>query len=996
MTTDTSEQGFERLISAALAGHACEPPVSGTIGEPEHGYGGVGWSGGNRHDYDREYCVDCVQLAAFLRATQPQIAESLALAEDGPVRRRFLARLRGEITRRGTTDALRRGLRHGAHDVVLFHGAPSPGNRQAEERFEQNRFTVTRQLRYSRDEAQRALDIALFINGLPVITFELKNNLTRQTVDDAVEQYKRDRDPREKLFEPGRCIAHFALDESEVRFCTHLKGKDSWFLPFNRGWNDGAGNPPNPNGLKTDYLWYEVLTRASLTDILENYAQFIEQPEQKTGRGKRRQIWPRYHQLDVVRRLLRDVARQGAGQRYLIQHSAGSGKSNSIAWLARQLIDLRRDGGVIFDSVIVVTDRRILDRQINNTIRQYTQVGATVGHAEHSGDLRRFIESGKKLIISTIQKFPVILDEIGDTHRNRRFAIIIDEAHSSQGGRASAALGRALSEAGAENPDETFEDRINRLMESRRLLPNASYFAFTATPKNKTLELFGKPDSQSDGRVKHRAFHSYTMKQAIQENFILDVLTHYTPIAGYYRLTKTVGHDPEFDTNKARKKLRRFVEGHDHAIRLKAEIMVDHFHEQVLARNKIGGEARAMVVTNGIERAIQYYRAIGDYLKERKSPYRAIVAFSGEYELAGVTVSEASLNGFKGGLIPEKIQQDPFRFLVCADKFQTGYDEPLLHTMYVDKTLSGIRAVQTLSRLNRAHPKKREVFTLDFLNEVETIRSAFADYYRSTILSDESDPDKLHDLQAELDGAQVYTPDQVEDFVRRYLGGAGRELLDPTLDECVAAYSRDLDENGQVDFKGKARGFVRTYTFLSCVLPYTRADWEAHSIFLHFLIPRLPSPREDDLSSGILNAIDMDSYRIEKQALQKIALHDGDMEIDPVPTSAGGYQAIPEMDRLSNIVRQFNDLFGGIEWENRDHVEQLITHAIPQRIAANEAYRNARNHSDEENARIEFDRTLQQVMTSMIRDDNQLFKQFTDNEDFKRWFSDTIFGLAGD
>ena len=607
MTTDTSERGLERLICTALAGHPCEPPVAGTVAEPAADYGGVGWSGGNFHDYDREYCVDLVQLSAFLRATQPKAAESLGLSEDGPTRRKFLARLQGEVSKRGSIDVLRHGIDHGPHHLDLFYGTPSAGNQKAQERFEQNRFTVTRQLRYSRDETQRALDIGLFINGLPVFTFELKNSLTKQTVDDAVQQYVKDRNPREKLFELGRCVAHFAVDESQVRFCTRLQGKSSWFLPFDRGWNDGAGNPPNPNGLKTDYLWRKVLTRASLTNILGNYAQVVESKDEKTGRKKKTQVWPRYHQLDIVRRLLADAGIRGVGQRYLIQHSAGSGKSNSIAWLAHQLIGLAKDDTPVFDSIIVVTDRRLLDRQIRDTIRQYAQVGATMGHAEHSGDLRRFIESGKKIIISTVQKFPFILDEIGSfmreaspsrspadgsEQRGRRFAIIIDEAHSSQGGRTSAAMAQALSEAGEEGEEETCEDQINRLMESRKLLPNASYFAFTATPKNKTLEIFGHPDPQTDGTIKHHAFHTYTMKQAIQEGFILDVLAHYTPVNSYYKLAKTVTDDPQFDTKKAQKKLRRFVEGHDHAIRLKAEIMVDHFHEQVLAQNKIGGAAR--------------------------------------------------------------------------------------------------------------------------------------------------------------------------------------------------------------------------------------------------------------------------------------------------------------------------------------------------------------------------------------------------------------------
>ncbi len=994
MPTDTSERGLERLICTALAGHPCEPPTAGTVAEPPADYGGVGWSGGNFHDYDREYCVDLVQLSAFLRATQPQAAESLRLSEDGPTRRKFLARLQSEISKRGTIDVLRHGIRHGAHDLALFYGTPSVGNEKATARFAHNRFSVTRQLRYSRDETQRALDIGLFINGLPVITFELKNSLTKQTVDDAVWQYKKDRNPREKLFELGRCVAHFAVDESEVRFCTHLQGKSSWFLPFNRGWNHGAGNPPNPNGLKTDYLWREVLSRESLTNILENYAQVVESKDEKTGRKKKTQVWPRYQQLDVVRRLLADVGTRRVGQRYLVQHSAGSGKSNSIAWLAHQLIGLAKDDAPVFDSIIVVTDRRILDKQIRDTIRQYAQVGATVGHAERSGDLRRFIESGKKIIISTVQKFPFILDEIGNEQRGRRFAIIIDEAHSSQGGRTSAAIAQALSQAGEEGEEETYEDQINRLMESHKLLPNASYFAFTATPKNKTLELFGNPDPQADGTVKHDAFHTYTMKQAIQEGFILDVLAHYTPVASYYKLAKTVADDPQFDTKKAQKKLRRFVESHEHAIRLKAEIMVDHFHEQVLAQNKIGAEARAMVVTNGIERAIQYFHAIREYLKERKSPYQAIVAFSGEPEFNGVKVSEASLNNFPSSRIAEKIQEDPYRFLVCADKFQTGYDEPLLHTMYVDKTLSGIKAVQTLSRLNRAHPKKHDVFVLDFLNDADTIRESFADFYRATILADETDPDKLHNLQADLDGAQVYAPEQIDKFVERYLGGADRDQLDPILDACVAIYLRDLDEDGQVDFKGKAKGFVRTYGFLSAVLPYTNAAWEKRSIFLNFLVSKLPSPQEEDLSKGILDAIDMDSYRAEKQAMQQISLPDEDAEIEPVPTTGGGHLPEPELDRLSNILSDFNDLFGDIDWDDADRVRQLITETIPSRVAEDTAFKNAQQNSDRENARIEHDKALLRVMTSVMKDDTELFKQFMDNQGFKRWLTDTVFGLA--
>lgn len=992
MVMNTSEKGLENLIVAELTGK----PIScsyndGVASESPAYYGGAGYVEGDPKDYDRDHAIDVAKLLEFLQLTQPQIVEQLGLNEDGPRRRQFLSRLSSEVAKRGVVDVLRRGVKHGPVHVDLFYGIPTPGNTRSEELFRANIFSVTRQLRYSTKEIHRALDLVIFINGLPIATFELKNSLTKQTVDDAIQQYKRDRNPQEILFQFGRCIAHFAVDDQEVRFCTHLKGKDSWFLPFNKGWNGGAGNPPNPNGIKTDYLWKEILTRESLADIIENYVQIIEERDDN-GRKKRKLIFPRYHQLDVVRKLLRDVKERGVGRRYLIQHSAGSGKSNSIAWLAHQLVGLQKDGKPIFDSVIVVTDRRVLDKQIKDTVKQFAQVSAVVGHAEHSGDLRRYLQTGKKIIITTIQKFPFILDEIGDEHRGCKFAIIIDEAHSSQGGRTAAKMNIVLSEQ-REEENETIEDTINRIMEARKMLPNASYFAFTATPKNKTLEIFGEP-FEEDGKIKHRPFHSYTMKQAIQEGFILDVLANYTPVKSYYRLIKTIADDPLFDTKKAKKKLRRFVENHTYAIRQKAQIIVDHFHEQVLARYKIGGQARAMVVTGSIQQAIQYYYAISECLRERKSPYKAIVAFSGEHEYNGQKLTEATLNGFPSHQIPDKFRQDPYRFLIVADKFLTGYDEPLLHTMYVDKVPSGIKAVQTLSRLNRAHPKKHDTFVLDFVNDPDTIKKAFEPYYRTTILSEETDPNKLHDLKDDLDNYQVYSWEQVEELVALYLHGADRDRLDPILDNCVATYIAELDEDQKVEFKSKAKAFVRTYNFLSSILPYAYTEWEKLSIFLNFLIPKLPAPKDEDLSKGILQAIDIDSYRIEIKASMQILLSDEDAEVDPVPTSGVGHKSEPELDRLSNIIQSFNEQFGNIEWRDEDKIRKVIFEEIPARVAADKAYQNAKKNSDRQNARIEHDRALQRVITDLLADHTELFKQFYENPSFQRWLSDAIFALT--
>jgi type I restriction enzyme R subunit len=974
--SDTSEKGLESIIVNSLLTDA-------------------GYLQGTSTGFDRDHAIDIEKLSAFIKDTQPKAFEALSFETENPKRTKFLHRLQGEIAKRGVIDVLRTGVQDGAVNLQLFYDTPSEKNPKATELFKKNIFSVTRQLQYSNDNTRLALDLAIFINGLPVITFELKNHLTKQTIEDAVQQYKRDRDSRELLFQFGRCMVHFALDDHQVKMCTHLKDKQSWFLPFNKGYNDGAGNPPNPLGIATDYLWKEILRKESLANILENYAQITERKDESTGKIKKEQIFPRYHQLDVVRKLLKAAQGDGVGKRYLIQHSAGSGKSNSIAWLVHQLVGLEKAGSTLFDTVIVVTDRRVLDKQLRDNIKRFAQVSSIVGAVtEGSVQLRKFLEQGKKIIITTVQKFPFVLDEIGDSHRERKFAIIIDEAHSSQGGRTASKMNMVLAEPSSEygtfESEDDIEEAVNKIIESRKMLSNASYFAFTATPKNKTLEIFGIFFQEGDA-IKHRPFHSYTMKQAIQEGFILDVLQNYTPVYSYYKLIKSIQSDPEFDTKKAKKKLRLYVESHVYAIRQKAEIMVDHFTEQVIGRHKIGGMARCMIVCSGIERAIQYYFAVGAYLNDIKSPFKAIVAFSGEHGWNGNKVTKSSLNGFPSSEIPDKFISDPYRFLIVADKFQTGYDEPLLHTMYVDKQLSDIKAVQTISRLNRCHPLKTDTFVLDFMNDADVIKFAFNDYYRTTILSNETDPNKLHDLKATLDKYQVYTQAQVDELVRLFLSGESREKLDPILDSCVAVYNSELEEDGQVDFKGKAKAFDRTYNFLASILTYSNPQWEKLSIFLNFLIPKLPSPKEVDLSKGILEAIDMDSYRTQINETIKIKLADENAEIDPVLVSGGGSKQEPELDRLSNIIRAFNDQFGNIDWRDIDKIEETITIDIPQKVAADKAYQNAMKQNDPQNARIEHDKALERVIVDMLTDHTELFKQFMDNQSFRKWLADTIF-----
>lgn len=953
-----------------------------------------GWTEGATADFDAAYALDLGHLTTFIEETQPNAAKALSFAESPPARHKFLARLQGEITKRGIVHLLRNGVDHLGQHIDLYYPSATDGNAKAAELFAANRFVVTRQVHHSPSNRGDTVDLVAFVNGLPVFTFELKNNITKQTVDDAVQQYQRDRDPRELLFAFGRTIAHFALDDQRVRFCTQLKGKSSWFLPFDQGFNDGAGNPPNADGVMTDYLWRRVLAPESLAGIIENYAQVVTEKNPKTGKRTAKAIFPRHHQLDVVRKLLADVAENGAGRRYLIQHSAGSGKSNSIAWLVHQLVEATHQGAVAFDSVIVVTDRVILDDQLSQTIKSFLQVGSTVVHADRSGDLRRAITAGKKIIVTTVQKFPYILDDIGSEHQGRNFAIVIDEAHSSQGSKTSAAVSRALGGGVDSDEEDSVEDQINRIIEAKKLLPNASYFAFTATPKNKTLEMFGEPVSNPDGTVGHRPFHSYTMKQAIQEGFIVDVLANYTPVGSYYKLMKTVEDDPEFDVKRASKKLRAYVEGNQHAIAQKADIMVEHFLGQVIAKQKIGGQSRAMVVTSSIPRCIEYFHAIRDALAARKSPYEVIVAFSGEHDYKGVQVTEASLNGFPSRAIAEQIKTDPYRLLVVANKFQTGYDEPLLHTMYVDKTLSGVLAVQTLSRLNRAHPAKHETFVLDFANDAEDIQRAFDPYYRTTVLAEETDPNKLHDLVNDLDAFGIYTPEHVDEFVTRYLAGEPRDQLDSILDACVAEYVELPEEEDQVRFKGDAKAFLRTYNFLSTVLPYGSPEWEKRSIFLDHLVPKLPAPKEEDLAAGILENIDLESYRAEKLTAMKIVLDDDDGLLDPVPAAGGGMLATPELERLSEIVKSFNAHFGNIEWNDADRVERFITEEIPRLVAEDEAYQHAQANNDPANARVESDRALGQVMLRLIADDTQLFKEFQDNESFKRWLADAVFNAT--
>lgn len=951
-----------------------------------------GYNQGSSSEYNKTYALLPDRVEAFIRRTQPEKAEELRVFDTASERNKFFARLRDEITKRGVTDVLRRGFRYITLHFDLYYVLPSELNPTAKQLYEANDFTVIRQLHYSPTDTMLSIDVALFINGLPVVTMELKNHFTGQTIENAKAQYQNDRDPKDLLFKPKRCAVHLAVDDTDVAMCSMLAGESSWFLPFNKGNNGGKGNPVNPNGLKTAYLWEEVLTKKSLSNIIEDFAQVIEEKDEKTGKTKTKVIWPRYHQLEVVRRLLKETKEKGVGNRFLIQHSAGSGKSNSITWLAYQLVGLLKNNQPVVDSVIVVTDRVNLDKQIRDNIRSFQKLSNVVAWADSSDTLATALKGGKKIIITIVHKFPFILDAIGSTLKNSRFAIIIDEAHSSQNGSMSAKMNIGVS-GNASDDDEDLEDKIAKIVAGRKMAANANYYAFTATPKNKTLEMFGTPlPPDAEGNVRHVPFHVYSMKQAIEEGFIMDVLQNYTPYQSYYKVVRAIEEDPEFDKKQASAKIRAWVEAQPETIEQKARIIVEHFHENVINKGKVGGQARAMVVTSSIIRAIEMYYAISEKLRQRNSPFKAIVAFSGDKEYNGRQVNEASVNGFPSSEIEARMGQDPYRILIVADKFQTGYDQPLLHTMYVDKVLSDVKAVQTLSRLNRCHPKKRDTFVLDFAGNTQLVAEAFQKYYKATNLNRETDPNKLNDLLANIEEYNVFTMDEVEEINRIYLSEQDRALLDPILDEAVERF-KELDDDGKIDCKSAIKGYNRIYPFLAAVIPQSSPYWEKMYIYLHLLAAKLPRIPREDWTEGLIDAIDFDQYRSIKQAEAQFQMENEDTGIEPVPVGGGGSTSDPDFDKLSNILEEFNATFGGIEWEHPEEAIEQIRQ-LPERLAANENFSNAVRRSDEQNAEIESNNALFQIVVDLLSEKTEFARNYLDNPQFQAFINQRVFNQA--
>lgn len=937
-------------------------------------------------DYLKEFSLDGSLLESFLQATQPEKVEKLRAIHKELFSSKVLGRISAQIRAKGVIEVLRKGVDDmGVHLDLLFPKPTSGRNQDAENKYNNSVLSVIRQVHFSL-QSNESVDLVLFVNGIPVLTIELKNPLSGQKYEDAIWQYRRDRSPREELFSFSRCMVHFAMDSEQVFMSTDLKGDRTVFLPFNKGNNGEAGNPQNPNGYKTSYMWEEVFAKDSLLNIIENFASRVEERDEDTGIVKIKQIFPRYHQLDVVRKLLTDAKTKGVGKRYLIQHSAGSGKSNSITWLAHQLVELH-DGTDqnLFDSVIVVTDRKVLDQQIRNNIKQFAQVdGVVEAITEGSQHLKKALEAGKKIIITTVQKFPYIAESIVQLP-SHRFALVIDEAHSSQSGETSRTISMALHDRSAEYGEQSLEDTLNELVESKKLLPNASYFAFTATPKNKTLELFG--EKREDGTFV--PFHVYSMRQATQEGFILDVLKNYTTYHTYYNLIKRVENDPEFDKKVARKMIYRFLQLNPDTIEKKLRIMIEHFTTNVAHR--IGGNARAMIVAGSRKAAVEYYLAFKSIMAELHLPYKAIVAYTGDID----GQSEDQLNGFPVTLktVKKKLEgTDGYKFLIVAEKFQTGFDEPLLHTMYVDKILSGVTAVQTLSRINRVMPpQKADTFVLDFVNSQEDIKASFEPYYKVATLSEETDPNKLFDLKDSIMGSQICTNDEITEYVTKILSRRPITELHPLLDIGVGRFNQ-LDLESKFKAKGEVKSFIRLYAYLSQIAPFESIELEKLYIYLVDLNKKLEIDVEHGPVDDLISSIDLDSIRVQQSEKGGIELK-GDAMLEPIPPGGGGGATQPEIDRLSAILKEMNERFGGIDFGDADKVKRTFAQ-IADDVRNDPIYQKATQNSDRQNSMITFQKLLNDKFQEMISVNFNLYKKYSDDPDFKRYMADRLFDVV--
>ena len=996
MPFEISEARFEQDIVATLAGDEAD---AGTAARdrvaapprPQYGEGEPGGYARRRPEqYDRSLCLIPEDLVAFIQATQPKTWERLRKQHGSDTRDEVVRRVAREVGKRGLVTCLRDGIKLTGQRIRLAHVRPVSGlNEELRTLYEGNIFSVVRQLRYS-ERNENSIDLVLFLNGLPFFTAELKTPLTGQTVINAIAQFRRDRDPSELLFDARRCLAHFAVDPELVYVATRLQGAKTRFLPFNQGRFGGAGNPPVQAGYATAYLWERVWARDSVLNLIQHFIHEVDQEDDR-GRstGRKSLVFPRYHQLDAVRRLIQHARENGAGQRYLIQHSAGSGKSMSIAWLAHQLSSLHdADDRRVFDSIVVVTDRRVLDRQLQKTVQSFEKtLGVVAMIREGSAQLREALEAGKNIIVTTLQKFPFIVQKMGELP-GRRFAVIVDEAHSSQSGEMTKSLKQVLATDSLQDAEATddlpdVEDQLVAEMKARGPQRNVSTFAFTATPKEKTLELFGSRDA----RGRYAPFSLYSMRQAIEEGFILDVLENYTTYQTYWKLLKTATDDPTYERDKASRLLKAFVELHEHAIAEKVRIMAEHFRQHVAHR--VDGRAKAMIVTRSRLHCVRYHRALQRYLKEQSCDYGALVAFSGTVRDHGLDYTEPQING-----LPETQTRDAFeraenRFLVVANKFQTGFDQPLLHTMYVDKKLGGVNAVQTLSRLNRTHPGKEDTMVLDFGNDADAIRGAFEPYYEHTILSEGTDPNLLHDLENRIEDYGLFGSEQMDAFAAVYFRLRPQDdqsALYAILDPVKQRYIEHLDEESQAALRSDLDEFVRLYGFLSQILTFQDHELERLYLFSRYLKRVLPVEHEA-LPKEIQEQIDIESYGIRRTFDGKVDLDRGKGEIDPRTAKDPVAAEESARERLSAIIRELNDRFGaGLTEEDRRSLEHL-----EDRLTDDPALQAAARSNTRENVRLTFEHKVRDELQDMATSNFQLYKRISDDREFGRALLDFLF-----
>lgn len=1013
------EDGFEQLIERALVDTTIEERKNQGIElTPENADSqtpGENFYWGIPKDFLKEEAIDTRRLWSFLETTQrDRLAEWQGRGE---MRERIEKEIKRKIESVGTLEVLRNGIEidnlQADKKLRLFYPRPSFADSDASKiLYSLNQFSVTRQATYSKYHPGNEIDMVIFVNGLPIFTFELKNPWTNQTARyDGIKQYRENRNPKDPLLMFGRCIAHFALDKDEIYFCTRLTGKTTFFMPFNQGLpnGQGAGNPVNPSGHKTSYLWERIIKKDVIADLISNFAMMDYGEAKKKRavphvlRNAKKLIFPRYHQLDVVNKLLDDVTTNGVGKQYLIQHSAGSGKSNSIAWLAFKLIkatpktmEANRAKALdqqLFQRVIVVTDRTVLDGQLTANLKAFAPGKDIVKHADTARQLKNGIENGKRIILTTIQKFPYIVDEIRDMS-DHNFAIIIDEAHSSQSGIAADNMNASVFQNN-EQEDGDIDELLNRLIQDRKMSANTSYFAFTATPKRETLERFG--EELPDGSF--RPYHLYSMKQAIEEGFIHDVLTNYTTYQSFYEVAKRTEENPEYDEGRAQKLLRKMVEREPHTIAAKADVMLSHFDAKVFRSRKLCGHAKAMVVTKDIECAIRYYFALKKLAEERHLPYNILIAFSGTKVVDGVEYTEAGLNGFPDSKTPEEFEKPENRILVVANKYLTGFDQELLSTMYIDKPLAGVLAVQTLSRLNRISPenKKRneDIFVLDFFNTVEDMKTSFDDFYTSTTLDQATDPNVLSDLRSALLELGVFTEFEVDLFNELFHRGAVQDELSPILDAAQERYDNEIDwpENGKADFKMKCKQFVKVYSRIAALMVFDAPAWEKLYWYLRMLILQLKVPQNGGIDiSDLLDNTDLNTYCLSRTALNAhIELDSEETRLNPLaPKMVNAGNTEDEKTAFDIILEHFNEKHMN-GWDATPDEQRMKVVRIAQLVTQQPQYRSTVvGNPDIEAATRMFDQILNRAMAQQRNSDLSLYRQFRSDETFRHDFANLV------